>query len=457
MKWLERVSEAVWNPWMLGAFLAVGLICSVRTGFFQLFGVRIWWRNTAGCILRGKETGQGEGLSALQTLCTALASTIGTGSVAGVATAIWFGGPGAVFWMWVSAFLGMMTGFVEKLLVARYRKRGQDGWLGGPMYYLQDGLKVPGLAAAFSFFCICAALAGGDLVQANSIASALSDAFSVPPLLVGVLTAALVGLVMFGGIGRIAEVSEKLVPLMAALFLTGCAVVLFAHRAALPGALMGIVKAALSRKAAMGGGAGYGMMQAMRYGIARGVFTNEAGLGSSAIAYATSRENDPVRQGMWGMLEVFAATLVICTASALVLLTSGVHDPETALRAIQNGEGSAMVGVPMASAAFASVLGEGGRALLAGCLTLFAFSSLLGWSYYGEQSLCYLTDGKRWVTGYRMVFLLVILLGSVSDVATAWLLSDLFNALMAAPNLVGILLLSGEAAGEWKRWMKKRG
>lgn len=325
------------------------------------------------------------------------------------------------------------------------------------MYYLRDGLKAPGLAAAFSLFCVCAALAGGDLVQANSIASALSDAFSVPPLLVGVLTAALVGLVMFGGIGRIAEVSEKLVPLMAALFLTGCAVVLFAHRAALPGALAGIVKGALTGKAALSGGAGYGVMRAMRYGIARGVFTNEAGLGSSAIAYAASRESDPVRQGMWGMLEVFAATLVICTASALVLLTSGVYDPETALRAIQSGEGSALVGAPMASAAFASVLGEGGRALLAGCLTLFAFSSLLGWSYYGEQGLCYLTGGKRWVTGYRILFLLVILLGSVSDVAAAWLLSDLFNALMAAPNLIGILCLSGEAAGEWKRWMKKRG
>ena len=458
MEWLERIGDALWNPWLLGAFLVVGLICSVQTGFFQLFGCRVWWQNTVGKLFRKGKEKTGNGLTPLQTLSTALASTIGTGSIAGVATAIFFGGPGAVFWMWVSALLGMMTGFVEKTLTIRYRKRVGNQWIGGPMYYMRDGLHLPWMASFFALACVCATLAGGNLVQSNSIASALSATFSIPKIGVGAVVALLTGVVIFGGIGRIAGVSEKLVPIMAGLFLAGGGVVLFVCRQAIPGAFQAILTGAFAPKAAIAGGAGYTMAAAMRFGIARGVFTNEAGLGSSAMAHAAANVKDPAEQGMWGMLEVFVATLLVCTVTALVLLTTGVYDPETALTAIRQGavDGS-MVGAPLSAAAFSVVLGKGGGILVSVCLVLFAFSSLLGWSYYGEQGLRYLTGSDAWVKRYRVLFLIIILVGSVSDVTAVWLLADIFNALMAAPNLIAIAILSPQAVRLWKIKMKKAG
>ena len=454
---LERLGDWLWSPGLLGLFLAAGLYFSVKSGFFQVFGVRRWLGASLAGLLGGRR-GNGRGLTRAQALSTALASTIGTGSIAGVATAIFFGGPGAVFWMWVSAFLGMMTGFVEKALAVRFREKGPDGaWRGGPMCYLAGGLGSPFLAAWFALACAASSLAGGNLVQSNSIAAALETAFGWDRLAVGVVTAALTGAVILGGVSRIGRVSEALVPAMALLFLGGGVLVLFCHRAAIPGALERIFTCALSPRAALGGGAGYGLAAALRYGVARGVFTNEAGMGTSAIAHAAANTREPAEQGMWGIFEVFIATLCVCTVTALVILTSGVYAPEAALAAIRDGTVTrSMTGAPLSAAAFATVYGPLGEVFVAVCLLLFAFTSLLGTSYYGERGLQYLTGSDRWRLPFRAAFLAAIAAGSVGDVAAVWQLADIFNGLMALPNLCALLALSPEALALLRRWTEAR-
>lgn len=426
---------------LLVFFLVVGGYYTLRSGFFQL-RVFTWLRETVGTLKKGPATSQ-RGLTQLQALCTALASTIGTGSIAGVATAIFFGGPGAVLWMWMSALLGMMTGFAEKALAVRYRERTADGFQGGPMCYMSKGLCKPGktLAFLFSMACILASLAGGAMVQSNSIAASLDAAFGLPTVGVGLVTAAVAGWVIFGGIGRVGRLSEKLVPAMAGLFLLGGGLCIFVLRARLPTALAAIWQGAFCPQATLGYPAGL----ALRYGVARGVFTNEAGLGSSAIAHAAADTDSPAREGMWGIFEVFASTLLVCSVTALVILTSGVYDPAAALAAIGNGNvPGSMLGAPLSARAFGVVLGPLGPILVALCLLLFAFTSLLGWSYYGEQALHYLWGSERPVRTFRWVFLLCVVLGAVGDVGTVWQMADLFNGLMALPNLTALLLLSPE-------------
>ncbi len=453
MQVLGRVTDVLWCPWILGAFLLTGLYLSVRSGFFQLFGLGIWLRATAGSILRpaGRRTGQG--ISQWEALCTALASTIGTGSIAGVATAIWYGGPGAVFWMWMSAFLGMMTGFAEKTLAIGYRERGEGGvWVGGPMYYLSRGLNCPVLGWGFGAVCLGAAFVGGNLVQSNSIADSLHSAFGWEKGIVGMLLTLTVGLVMLGGIGRIARVSTWLVPVMALLYVSGGLLVLILHRDRLPGVLAQILTCALCPEAVLGGGAGYTLTCAMRYGVARGVFTNEAGLGTSAIAHGAAEVDCPARQGMWGMLEVGVSTLVVCSITALVILVSGVY-VVTPYGAVVTG--GAAVGAPMTAAAFSGTLGRSGELIVALSLLLFAFSSILGWSYYGQQCMAFCFGPGRGRRGYMVLFLSCVLAGSVWDSTQVWMMVDLFNALMAIPNLTAILLLSPQALGELEKWKRK--
>lgn len=444
MTLLSKLADLLWNPWLLGFFLLTGGYYSIRTGFFQIFGLKTWWSSTVGSLLHGERKSCRRGITQFQALSTALAATIGTGSIAGVATAIFYGGPGAVFWMWVSALLGMITGCAEKTLAVRYRERSSDGgWQGGPMYYMDRGLGLKSLAVLFSLFCIAETLIGGNLVQANSISTALEASFGWNRLLVGIVIALLTGAVVLGGIGRIGKVSERLVPGMAVLFLAGGLIVLICNAPALPRALGSIFQQALSPKAACGG---YGAAAALRYGVARGVFTNEAGLGTSAMAHAAADVEEPAQQGMWGIFEVFVATLVVCSMTALVILTSGVYDSATALNAIADGTvDNSMLGAPLSAAAFSTVFGPFGGIFVAVCLILFAFTSLLGASYYGEQCLSYLSGSRRCVPFYRMFFLLAIVLGSVGDLSATWLLVDLSNGLMALPNLIALLLLSKEA------------
>lgn len=442
MDFLCKLSGVLWNPVLLVFFLAVGGYYTLRSGFFQLRAFT-WLKGTVGSLKKGSRSGREGGLTQVQALATSLASTIGTGSIAGVATAIFLGGPGAVFWMWVSALLGMMTGFAEKALSIRYRETSPaGGFLGGPMVYMRKGLCKPmggALAVLFSLACVPASLAGGALVQANSIAASMETAFGLPPLAVGLVTAALAGWVIFGGVGRVGRLSEGLVPLMAGLFLLGGGVCILAHRDALPAALRSIWQGAFQPRAACGYPAGL----ALRYGVARGVFTNEAGLGSSAIAHAAADTDSPAQEGMWGIFEVFVSTLLVCSVTALCILTSGVYDPAAAWAAIRGGAvNGAMLGAPLSARAFAVTLGTWGPALVAVCLLLFAFTSLLGWSYYGERALTELWGPRVPVKVFRLVFLFCVVLGAVGSAEGVWQLADLFNALMALPNLTSLLLLS---------------
>ena len=454
MSFLTALGDAIWNPWLLLLFLLTGLWYSLRTGFFQIFEVRRWLRATVGSLFRRRGARSSGGLTQFQALSTALASTIGTGSIAGVATAIFYGGPGAVFWMWVSALLGMMTSCAEKTLAVRYRERAPGGgWQGGPMCYMERGLGSRPLALWFSLCCVAASLGGGNLVQANSIAAALHSTLGWDPLTIGLVVALGCGAVILGGVGRIGAVSEKLVPAMAGLFLTGGIFVILRHADALPAALFQIFSCALCPQAALGGAAGYGLAAAMRYGVARGVFTNEAGMGSSAMAHAAAQVTDPAEEGMWGIFEVGIATLTVCSITALVILTSGVYDPQAALDAIAGGHVSGtLLGAPLSAAAFSTVFGPYGGLFVSVCLLLFAFTSLLGWSYYGERGLAYLTGSRRACALYRVVFLVTVVLGSVGDVSAVWQLADIFNGLMALPNLAALLLLTPEALRLLRHW-----
>ncbi len=453
MAFFQWLGDFLWGGPLLAAFLAVGLCYSFGSGFFQIFGLPVWWRSTVGSLFRRRRRKQGDrGVTQLQALSTALAATIGTGSIAGVATAIVYGGPGAVFWMWISALLGMMTGCGEKILAVRHREKGPDGrWRGGPMQYIANGLRLPGLAKAFALLCIAESLAGGNLAQSNSIASALSAAGGASPAAVGVVLAAVAAAVLMGGIRRIGRLCELLVPVMALLFVGSGLAVIAAHWQAVPEAFRQIVRYAFAPRALAGG---YAMGSALRYGVARGVFTNEAGVGMSAIAHACADVDEPAEQGMWGIFEVFFATMVICTVTALVILTSGVYDPAQTLPLAEGGgvpEG--MLGAPLTAAGFASLFGEAGEWIVSVSLILFAFTSLIGSGYYGRRGVETLT-GSRWAQGlYLLIFPACTVLGAVGDVTAVWQLVDVFNGLLAAANLPALLLLSPEALHLLRVWL----
>ncbi len=449
---LERMADRLWQPWLLALFLLVGLWCSVGSGFFQFFGLRRWLSGSVGSLFKNRPKTRTGGLTQFQALATALASTIGTGSIAGVATAIFFGGPGAVFWMWISALVGLMTSFVEKTLAVKYRRRTSNGWEGGPMEYLSRRLGWRGAAGWFSLWCVAASLTGGAMVQSNSISAALHAALGWDRLAVGVVVALCTGAVILGGVGRVGRVSEKLVPAMAVLFLSTGLMVILAHREMVLPALGQIVACALTPRAAAGGASGYAVSAALRYGVARGVFTNEAGVGSSAMAHAAADVDRPAQEGYWGMFEVFFATILVCGVTALAILTSGVYDPAAALAAIEEGAVTgAMTGAPLSAAAFATVFGRWGSLIVAVCLLLFAFTSLLGWSYYGERGLSHLTGTDRLRGFFRVIFLLTVALGSVGGVTKVWALSDICNGLMAVPNLLAVAVLAPEAIRELRR------
>ena len=458
-KIVSEINGFLWGMYCLIPLLCgVGIYFTLKLDFIQIrrFGLAV--KSTfGGLTLHGERAGK-QGMSSFQSLATAIAAQVGTGNLAGAATAIAMGGPGAIFWMWIAAFFGMATIFAEAVLAQTYKTTDDQGHVtGGPAYYISKGLGSKKLAAFFSISIIIALGFIGNMVQSNSIADAFQTAFSLPPLLIGVIISALAAFVFFGGMGRIAAFTEKVVPIMAALYLLGGLIVLLANASHIIPALKMVFVGAFDPAAATGGIIGAGVKEAMRYGVARGVFTNEAGMGSSAIAHAASNVQEPAEQGMWGIFEVFIATLSVCSITALVILTSGVYQEDAALLAIQSGTvTSAMVGAPLSAAAFSTVFGRFGVVFVAVCLLLFAFTSLLGSSYYGERGLQYLTGTDRWRWPYRAAFLLAVVAGSVGDVAVVWQLADIFNGLMALPNLCALLLLSPEALGLLNGWMAVR-
>lgn len=452
----SKVNNFVWGPIMLIFFLFVGFMFTARTKLFQISHFKYWIDVTFLNIFRKKEvrkTKDKHAISQFQSLCTALAATIGTGNIAGVATAIATGGPGAVFWMWLSAFLGTMTNFAENTLGIKYRTKNKKGeWVGGAMYYIEEGLGWKWLAVIFAVFCALASFGIGNMSQVNSIASGLKNSFGINPQITAVILMVFVSLVILGGIKRIASVTEKIVPFMAIAYILGGFIVIFCNISEVPAAFGLIFREAFNFKAATGGVVGYGISVAMRRGISRGVFSNEAGLGSSVMVHSASDVKEPVVQGMWGIFEVFADTLVVCTITALVILTSGVYDMGSYAAAISAGE-EVVSGAALTSNAFASVIPHGDKFVAIGVM-LFAFSTVLGWSFYGERAIGYLF-GPKAVPVYKLIFICIIYFGCTASLDLVWDISDTFNGLMSIPNLIAITLLSGEVVKLTKEYIER--
>lgn len=435
---IHSLQEFVWGPGMLVFFLGAGIWFTIRSGFFQITKIHIWTANTIGALKKGKKTKNAKetaSVTQFQSFCTALAATLGTGNITGVATALMFGGPGAIFWMWVSAFFGMMTTYAENFLGIKYRYKDEKGqWKGGAMVYMERGLGCKPLAVAFAVCCLGASFGMGNMVQGNSMAVGLEKAFHVPAFLSGSLCMIVVAVVLTGGMKRIAIFTERLVPVMAAIYLAGAMLVLFFYRDRIAGAFALIFQEAFRSSAAVGGVAGYSMKQAVRMGIARGIFSNEAGLGSSVMAHAQSDVEDPKVQGMWGILEVFIDTVLVCTITALVILVSQVPY-------WQAGE---IDGTTLTGMAFASVI-PWGKEFLAGATALFAFATMIGWFYFGAQTADYLA-GEKGVKVYRFCYILITLPGCMIAPTMIWELSDALNGMMAVPNLLALFFLGKEVA-----------
>ncbi|HEY5703569.1 MAG TPA: sodium:alanine symporter family protein [Gammaproteobacteria bacterium] len=433
---MERFQELVHtlDSYIWGEYLLIPLLSLV--GVYLTIGLRAMpWRRFPQALKqlwqgRLKDDKEGD-ISPFQALMTELSATIGTGNIAGVATAIYFGGPGAIFWMWVIALFGMATKYAEGLLAVKYREVDSLGQhVGGPMYYIKNGLgkRWYWLGAIFAFFGMCAAFGIGNMVQSNSLADELHTTFSIPLWVTGVVLATLAGAVILGGIKRIAEVAAKLVPFMGIAYFTGALIILLIHFKQVPHALEMIVTDAFTGTAASGGFAGATIWMALRWGFARGIFSNEAGLGSTPIAHAAARTNDPVKQGMIAMLGPLIDTLIICTMTALVIITTGVWN---------SGE----TGAPLSSLAFNTGLPGPGGYIVSFGLMIFAFTTILGWSYYGERCAEYLF-GTGIILPYRIAWLIAVITGAVTKLNLVWTLADVMNGLMAMPNLVALLLLS---------------
>ncbi|MBQ3160879.1 MAG: sodium:alanine symporter family protein [Oscillospiraceae bacterium] len=551
----DAVNGFVWGVPMLVLIISTGIFMTIRTGFFQITKIKYWFGETLLAIFKKKsvtKTKDKKAISQFQALATALAATIGTGNIAGVATALVIGGPGAVFWMWMSAFFGMMTNFSEKVLGIYFRKKNASGeWAGGPMYYIEEGLKdkkgikhiAKPLAVLFSVFCVLASFGIGNMTQVNSISSAMKANFNIPALVTGIVLAVIAGLIIIGGIKRIASVTEKLVPFMALFYIIGCLIIFISNYKQIPYVFSSIFSNAFRFDAVAGGVGGYIIMRAATMGFKRGIFSNESGLGSSVIVHSSSDVKEPVIQGMWGIFEVFFDTLIVCTLTAFVILSSpanaktfdeamqnistetqyfeifsaekngvvklidnnyttvlkvadenaaeGTYTEYTAktvygqdltvklinadqasdeddftfanimtIQGIQgkNADGTLMTdengnpvitsvkinevnGVPIVTYAFSLRFGDVAGKILAVAILLFAFSTVLGWSFYGTKALEYLFGAKA-VTVYKIIFIPFIVIGCTLDLSLAWDIADTLNGLMAIPNLIGVLLLS---------------
>jgi AGCS family alanine or glycine:cation symporter len=421
-QWLNGI---VWGPPMLILLMGTGVLLTILTGAVQFRRLGTAMGEVLGKL--GKK-GAGEGnVTPFQAVSTALASTVGVGNIAGVATAIFLGGPGALFWLWISGLLGMATKYAEIVIALYYRERDASGTMrGGAMYTLRKR-GLPWLGTIFAALTALAAFGIGNMVQANSVAESLKASFGAEPWIVGIVLVAISAAVILGGITRIAAFAQVLVPFMCILYIVGGLVIILMNAGALPGVFRLVFGSAFSGTAAAGGFAGATIMMAMRYGIARGLFSNEAGLGSAPMVHAAANTDHPVRQGMYGIFEVFVDTLLVCTTTGLVILVTGVWD-------------SGATGAALSLRAFETGLpGTWGDLIVTTALVLFAFSTIIGWSYYGETGIVYLL-GARAALPYRLLWLVFIFLGAVGSLHVVWDIADTLNGLMAIPNLVSVLI-----------------
>ena len=461
-KFLEIVMDAeraansfVWGPIMLALLVGTGVFLTFRTGWVQVRRFGYIMRNTVGSLFRKKgQTDHGSNLSPFQAVTTALAGTVGTGNIAGVTGAIFIGGPGAVFWMWVSAFFGMCTKYAEIALALKFRDTGADGvHKGGPMYYIENGLGKSWrwLAVVFALLGGLASFGIGNIAQSSEIAGAVSGLFGLDTMLTGVALTVLVGVVVLGGVKRIGQVTSLLVPFMSVFYVAAGIVVILMRITDIPGVFAAIFSSAFSFEAVGGGVFGYAIMIAMKNGFARGVFSNEAGLGSAPIAHAASSTEEPAEQAIWGVFEVFFDTIVICSITAFTVLLSGFELGEAALEGYAS-KGSAAV------AAFNSILpGTLGGTIIQLSLVFFALSTILSWSYYGERCWGYLSRDNKVVTSvYKVIFVLFCIVGATGSGDLMWNISDTLNGAMAIPNLIALLLLSGAVATITKEYFQDK-
>lgn len=430
---VDLLDLILWDYFLVYALLLTGIYYTIRLGIPQIGRVGPGFKQAFGGLFK-REKGQEdqEGMSSFQALATAVAAQVGTGNLAGVATAIASGGPGAIFWMWISAIFGMATNFGEAVLAQKYADKVDDEVTGGPAYYLAKGVKSKFLAVFFSITIILALGFIGNAVQSNSIATAVNTAFGLNKALIGVGTAVFIALILMGGMSRIASFAELVVPFMALLYIIGAVVILFKNAGQIGPAFQSIFTGAFTTQAAIGGALGITMKQAVKFGIARGLFSNEAGMGSTPHAHAVARVAHPAQQGMVAMVGVIIDTLVICTATALINIVTGAHT-------------LGLTGIEMTQEAFKIGLGDFGLSFIAIALFFFALTTIIGWYFFGEANIKYLF-GSGGVNAYRIIVLLFIVLGSFLKVDVVWALADVFNGLMVLPNIIGLVILAPQAA-----------
>ena len=435
---LNQIDSMVWGPWLLILLLGTGILFTLRLGFIQIAKLPLALR----LIFSARNRGDGD-IDSFKALCTALAATVGTGNIVGVATAIKAGGPGALFWMWMAAFFGMATKYAEGCLAVRYREVDSNGEIsGGPMYYIEKGLgeKWKPLAILFAVFgVLTACLGSGTYTQANAIMSSLEVSFGIAPLMTDVVLTILVGIIILGGLQSIAKAAEKIVPAMAVVYIVAVISLLIINREQLPMAIELVFVNAFTPTAAMGGFLGASVMKGIQSGIARGIFSNESGLGSAPFVAAAAKTKWPAEQGLISMTGTFIDTIIICTMTGLAVISSGLWTTELNGAVLTNG-------------AFSQAFPLFGDYLITIALVLFAFTTILGWSYYGERCAVYLF-GTKVIKPYRLVFIAIIATAAFLKLEEIWALADIVNGLMAFPNLVALLLLSGTVVSESKRYM----
>ncbi|NHB90863.1 alanine/glycine:cation symporter family protein [Photorhabdus cinerea] len=425
-EWLNVINGVVLGVPMLVGLLGVGIFMQIR---LSLLPIRKLGTGFKLLFERNHQRGEGQ-ISPFNALMTALSATIGTGNIAGVATAVVLGGPGALFWMWITALVGMATKYSEAVLAVRFREVDKNGhYVGGPMYYIKNGLgeKWVWLGTLFAIFGSLACFGIGNTVQANSVADVLQSNFGVSTMVTAIILAFLVGAVLIGGIKRIADVAGKLVPFMTVAYLVAGIVVLGVNFSEIPAAFALIVKSAFTPVAAQGGFAGAAVWAAIRFGVARGIFSNEAGLGSAPIAHATAKTQNPVRQGLIAMLGTFIDTIIVCSITGLTIVITG-------------GWLNGQTGATLTATSFSAAI-PGGNYIVAGALVIFAFTTILGWSFYGEKCIQYLF-GQKAIIPFRVVWIIALMVGATQSLDFVWLLADTLNAMMAIPNLIALALLS---------------
>ncbi len=447
MQTAQTIHFIVWGPWTMLLFLVTGLWFTIKSKGFQIRGFCHWWKATAGSFLGSQEQEEASkgGVTAFQSACTALAATIGTGNIVGVATALTAGGPGALVWMWISAVIGMMTAYAETVLGQQYRYRREDGqWMCGPMVYMERGLGIPWLGILYAALAVLCSLGMGSMVQSNSMSGTLEFSAGISPMISAVFITALTASVILGGTSRISKVAERLMPVSAGIYILFSGAVILSFWERIPAVFGMVFQGAFTPEAAGGGIAGFLLSRSVRFGLSRGVFSNEAGLGSLAVLHGAAEDTTPQQQGMWAMFEVFFDTIVICTLTALVILcVCGGNAP------------AGQDGAALTAWCFSERLGILGEWLVSGAMVVFAFATIIAWYYLGRQTAAYLGERLFVRTGgcpggflscYTFLYLAAVFAGCLCRLDVVWLISDVWNGLMAYPNIAALWVLGREVS-----------